>query len=98
MLDGRSASPPVREREFTAAATFIAAPDHDCPLGSRITLPDGTRLVLAVAQQTPAPIGTSNSATERVATAAMPVGNGDPEHNQVKLPPVAGRRSRCQSR
>lgn len=28
-------------REFTAAATFIAAPDLDCPLGSRITLPDG---------------------------------------------------------
>lgn len=61
MPDGRSASPPVKEREFTAAATFIAAPDLDCPLGSRITLPDSTWLVLAVAQQTPAPIGTDAS-------------------------------------
>ncbi|MET9660905.1 hypothetical protein [Streptomyces sp. NPDC006510] len=55
MLDGRSASPPVKARGFTATAAFIAAPDLDCPLGSRITLPDGTWLVLAVGQQTPAP-------------------------------------------
>ncbi|MDT0423521.1 hypothetical protein [Streptomyces evansiae] len=40
-------------REFTAAATFIAAPDLDCPLGSRITLPDGrTATALTLARHT----------------------------------------------
>ncbi|GAA3122264.1 hypothetical protein ACFQ0X_06230 [Streptomyces rectiviolaceus] len=38
-------------REFTTAATFIAAPDLDCPLGSRITLPDG-RTATTVARHT----------------------------------------------
>ncbi|MFD7288959.1 hypothetical protein [Streptomyces sp. NPDC059863] len=40
-------------RGFTAAATFIAAPDLDCPLGSRITLPDGrTATALTLARHT----------------------------------------------
>ncbi|MEW2573648.1 hypothetical protein [Streptomyces sp. NPDC047070] len=40
-------------RDVTAAATLIAAPDLDCPLGSRITLPDGrTATAVAVAHHT----------------------------------------------
>lgn len=40
-------------REVTAAATFIAAPDLDCPPGSRVTMPDGrTATALTVARHT----------------------------------------------
>ncbi|MEU9606389.1 hypothetical protein [Streptomyces sp. NPDC048057] len=40
-------------REVSAAATFIAAPDLDCPPGSRVTLPDGrTATALTVARHT----------------------------------------------
>jgi hypothetical protein len=40
-------------REVTAAATFIAGPDIDCPPGSRITLHDGrTATALTVAHHT----------------------------------------------
>ncbi|MGW0838223.1 hypothetical protein [Streptomyces prunicolor] len=40
-------------RKVTATATFIAAPDLDCPPGSRVTLPDGrTATALTVAQYT----------------------------------------------
>jgi hypothetical protein len=40
-------------RQVTPAATFIAAPDLGCPLGSRITLPDGrTATAITVARHT----------------------------------------------
>ena len=40
-------------RKVTATATFIAAPDLDCPPGSRVTLPDGrAATALTVARHT----------------------------------------------